>query len=389
MLRSFVVACSAPVPVSGASGASGMRDPAGGLRSRARPGAVLAVALALAAAEGEASGQAGGDPWRDVREYRGAVHCNWEPSEFPFVDIARGDFLGDGQEIGLALWNAEEGRCDIGREDGEGRAVQLGGAGGFWGGAHFPSVCRDPVSGRDHAVLHKSEGQYHDIEIWSLEAGAPKRIYSEGWGDGVNEEGDEWGIDLLVAADGACLWRERQRWFETFKAAMAALRVDRGAGDAEPEAESGPLPQRALAAATVREHLHALRGTARFEGAVYADAAARDSWFVVQILGGPMCDAEGAVLLLDRGTGQWKAIYDVAGGCSKAWYFPMRGMVVAGDRLYAGLCVHCSSWGRYADFGIDLRTNRAEALDWEAEAPGPGDEENPELHDPVAAAFPE
>ena len=383
MFRSFVAALFAPV---------GTQDPAAGLRARARPGIVPALALALAAAEGEASGQAGGDPWRDVREQRGAVHCNWEPSEFPFVDIARGDFLGDGQEIGLALWNTEAG-CDIGREDGEGRATRLdrGGVWAFRGGASFAGVCRDPVSGRDHAVLHMSEGQYHDIAIWSLEAAAPKRLYSEGWGDGVNEEGEAWGIDRLVAADGACLWRERQRKFETFRTAMAALRVDRGAEDgaAEPEAESGPLPQRALAAATVREHLQALHGTARFEGAVYADDDARESWFVVQILGGPMCDAEGAVLLLDRGTGQWKAIYDVAGGCSKAWYFSMRGMVVAGDRLYAGLCVDCSYWGRYADFGIDLRTNRAEALDWEAEAPGPGDEENPELHDPVAAAFPE
>ena len=380
MLRSFVAACFASVPALGAPGA---RKPAAGLRARARPGAVLAVALALAAAEGGASGRAVDDPWRDKREEWGAVNCNWEPSEFPVVDTARGDFLGDGQEIGLALWNTETG-CDIGREDGEGRAVRLGGAGGFYGGAHFAAVCRDPVSGRDHAVLHMSEGQYHDVAIWSLDAAVPKRLYSEGWGDSVY--GDDWGIDLLVAADGACLWRERQRRFETFRTAMTALRVDRGAGDAEPEAESGPLPQRALAAATVREHLRALRGSARFEGAVYADDAARESWFVVQVLGGPMCDAEGAVLLLERRTGQWKAIYDVAGGCSKAWYFPMRGMVVAGDRLYASLCVDCSYWGIYADFEIDLRTNRAE-LDWNAEAPGPGDEENPQLDDPIAAAF--
>lgn len=386
MLRSFVVACFAPVPASGASGASGTRDPAAGLRSRARPGIVLVAALALAAAEGEASGQAGGDPWRDVREERGGwVRCYWDPSESPYLSTARGDFLGNGQEIGLALWNTETG-CDIGREDGEGRAFQIDGRQPYGGAAGFVAVCRDHVSGRDHAILHTSAGQHHNIAIWGLEAGVPKQLYLEGWGDSMS--GDEWGFDLLVAADGACLWRDRQRGFETFKTAMAALRVDRGAGDAEPEAESGPLPQRALAAATVREHLRALRGTARFEGAAYADDAARDSWFVVQILGGPMCDAEGAVLLLDRRTGQWKAIYDVAGGCSKAWYFSMRGMVVAGDRLYAGLCVDCSYWGRYADFGIDLRTNRAEALDWEAE-PGPGDEENPELDDPVAAAFPE
>ena len=46
-------------------------------------------------------------------------------------------------------------------------------------------------------------------------------------------------------------------------------------------------------------------------------------------------------------------------------------------------------WGRRADFGIDLRTDRAGALGREAEAPGPGDRETPELHDPAGAALPE
>ena len=87
-----------------------------------------------------------------------------------------------------------------------------------------------------------------------------------------------------------------------------------------------------------------------------------------------------AALRVDRG----------AGGCSKARLFPVRRTVGLGrPPFYAGLHVKRMYRGRRADLGIDLRTNRAEALGREAEAPGPGDEENPELDDPVAAAFPE
>ncbi len=358
-------------------------------------GAVLAAAL-LAADGGGASGQAEGDPWREARKKVDVVRCDDRPSEYPQVAARRGDFLGGGREVRLALWNVDPG-CRIGRADGEGRSAQLGGVEGDWafvGGAWFVAVCRDPASGRDRAIVHMSQGQYHDIAVWALEPppAPPKLLYDEAWGDSVYGESDEWGIDLLVAADGACLWRERKRRFDAYDAAMAALRIDRGAESEDGEsddARSGPLRWREIAAGEARARLAALRGIARFEGAVYADAAARERWLVVQILGGAFCDAEGAVLLLERKTGRWKSIYDVPTGCSKAWNYPMRGMVVAGDRLYAGLCIDCMYWGSYADFEIDLHALRAVYLDGRADTPGPHDGENPELGDIAADAFPE
>ena len=350
------------------------------------PGAVLALAL-LVADGGLASGRAVTDPHREARMMSETVHCQYSPTEDPRIATLRGDFMGDGREIRLALWNAGPG-CVIGRADTEGRAAGLGGGEGRWvfeGGAEFAGACRDPVSGRDHAIVHMSAGQHHDIAIWAAgpAPAPPERLYIEAWGDGVY---GEWGIDLLVAADGACLWRERKRRFEIYDAAMAALRVDRGveAGDGESDdARDGPLPWRAVSGEVVRAQLTALRGIARFEGAVYADADARESWLVVQILGGPLCDSDGAALLLERETGLWQSIYDVPSGCSKAWNFPMRGMVVAGDRIYAALCFDCRYWGDYANFEIDLRAHRAARLDDGAAAPGPTGEENPEIGDIV------
>ena len=70
----------------------------------------------------------------------------------------------------------------------------------------------------------------------------------------------------------------------------------------------------------------------------------------------------------------------------------MSGMVVAGDRLYAGLCVECSPapwWADYEDFEIDLRTNHATRVDSESDGPRPNSRENPELDDPAAEAFAE
>ena len=359
-------------------------------------GAVLASALLSAGGVG-ASGQAEGDPWREAREEVGMVVCWYFPPEDPpQIATLRGDFLGDGREVGLALWNVDPG-CRIGRADGEGRSAQLVSGKDAWpfdGFAKFVSACRDPVSGRDRAIVHGSSGHYHAIAIWAMEPPPtpPEPLYTEAWGSSVYGESGRWGIDLLVAADGACLWRERKRRFDAYDAAMTALRIDRGAESEDGEsddARSGPLPWREIAAEEARARLAALRGIARFEGAVYADAAARERWLVVQILGGAFCDAEGAVLLLERETGRWKSIYDVPTGCSKAWNYPMRGMVVAGDRLYAGLCIDCMYWGSYADFEIDLRALRAVYLDGSADAPGPHEGENPELGDIAADVFPE
>ena len=144
----------------------------------------------------------------------------------------------------------------------------------------------------------------------------------------------------MVADDGACLWRDLRRARETYRAAITALQAHR------------------LDAAAVRKWLAALRDAgAEFEGAGYANAAARRSWGIVQITGSEACgETGGVVLALDRKAGTWRSI--VPPGCAKVLYFRMRDMVVDGDRLYAALCVDCSHWGGYGDFAIDLRTGR-------------------------------
>ena len=244
-------------------------------------------------------------------------------------------------------------------------------------GATIVGICRDASTGRDHAVVHSSAGQYHDIQVWAAgpgpAAGPPLMLYSEAWGEGVY---GEWGLDLLIAADGTCRWRERQEDSQTFKAAMAALRI--GASPDANLSEFG-LPTRLVPAAAVRRWLTALKGAAALEGAVYADDAGRTAWLVVQVLGWELCNAEGVVLLFDRRRQLWRTIYDVPSGCSKQLNYPMGRMVVKGDRLFASLCYSCIYWGDRRDYVIDLYTFHAAALDWRDRPVLPDGHANPEL----------
>ena len=245
--------------------------------------------------------------------------------------------------------------------------------------ASFEGVCRDPETGLDHAIVLKGSGQYFDIQIWSVDSasGNPILLHSEGWGDSVYPPGYEWGLDLLMAKDGACRWRERQDADKSFKAGMAALRIGTTVEANEREID---LPTRPLPAAAVRHWLAALKNAATFEGAVYADGLGRDSWLVVQVLGKTLCDAPGVVLVLDRRAGSWRTIYDVPSGCSKTLNYPLRGMVVKGDRLFASICKECDSWGLYNDYAIDLRSYRATFLDSRNGELGSYDDENPIIH---------
>ena len=118
---------------------------------------------------------------------------------------------------------------------------------------------------------------------------------------------------------------------------------------------------------------------ARFEGVRYADEATRESWAVIQVLGTRLDEAPGVVLVLDRARNEWRALYEVLSGGSKRLNFPMYNMVMSGDKLYATLCTHCSSWGNYDDFEINLRTHRATRL---ATAPETGGRRRRKPNDP-------
>ena len=308
--------------------------------------------------------------------------------------VARGAFRRDGEPTRLLLSGGERVGCRIRHEGGRLPGKIRADA------ARFVTVCRDAASGRDHAVLHWSAGQHHAVEVWAAdpETGNPERLYDEAWGDDApTEPGAVWGTTgTLVGADGACLWRASLEARGTVKAALSALRIgeEAGLGGGEP-GRTFALPTRAVPAETVRRWLTALEAAAApegagyiaaLEGAVYADDAARESWRVVQVLAQTMYEAEGAVLLLDRRQGAWRTIYDVPSGGTKTLSFPMRGMTVKGDRLFASVCVYCEDWGEYRFFEIDLRRNRATLLGWEPESDYA---ENPPIHDVRRAIFSE
>ena len=246
-------------------------------------------------------------------------------------------------------------------------------------GAYLAGVCRDAETGRDHAMVHASAGQHSDIQVWAVDStfGPPLMRHSEAWGDHVYQAGEEWGLDLLVETDGTCRWRERQDALQSFKAAMAALSIG---ASVDADRNEFDLPTRPVPAETVRRWLPVLEETATLEGAVYADDAGRMAWLVVQVLGKSLCDAEGVVLLFDRQRQSWQTIYDVQSGCSNSLNFPMRGMVVEGDQLFASLCRQCDGWGDYRDYAIDLHTFRAAALDPGVGPALPAGHENPLIH---------
>ena len=352
------------------------------------PAAFCAAAL-LASGDGVADGErmVATPLSLNERKTTDPVVC-YDMEAFPGRMVLRGNFSGDGRRSGLVLWNSDgDSGCAIGREVSGSQSVFVGRE---WSYAKFALGCRDSVTGRDHAIVHVSGGQFHEIQVWTADPDdtIPVPVYREAWGDAVYEyPGDEWGRDRLVAGDGTCLWRDLKSAREVYRKAMVALQVGKGYGSLN----NGPdvLWSRKLDAATVRRWFVALRNAeAVFEGATYADPAARRSWGIVQVTNSEACGGTGgAVLTLDRRTGAWRSIYDILPGCSKVLYFGMREMVVDGDLLYARLCTDCMYWGDWANFVIDLRSGRTVPLDLNAEIPEPSEGGNPQIRDPVAEFF--
>lgn len=277
--------------------------------------------------------------------------------------VSLGNFTsrGAGGRTRLILSNNEDEGCMILHESGGEPATILDDS------ASFEAICHDPASGLDHAVMLTAAGNiYSSIGIWAVDTatGTPKAIYNEAWrSDGRLGDVEGWGLDLLVAADGTCLWRERQAARETVDAGMSALRIGEKF-HIETETATA-LRSRAVPAAIAHKWLRYLEASgARLEGAVYANDVGKESWRVIQVLGTTVCDAEGVVLVLDRRNRSWRTIYDVPSGCSKELNFPMRGMTVKGSRLFASICSGtCDGLGDYQDFIIELDTDLATPLD--------------------------
>ena len=262
----------------------------------------------------------------------------------------------------------------------------------------FRGLCSDPVTGLDHAMFYRSPGAASRTSVVSMYYDPASGTLVEGFSDEADPDFHEHVTPAMQkasprtntsgrAADGTCRWRNKKEAHETLESAMSALRIGKS-----PDLGDGPLPRtfalpvRTLPTRTVHRWLTALEGIAVFEGAVYADNAARDSWFIVQAMGATPWANGGVVLLLDRREGTWRTIYDLPEGNSMSMSFPMRRMVVKGDRLFAAICTMCEGygWGGYSTLAIDLRTHRATVLRGAASAP---EEDNPPIRD-IHAALP-
>ena len=238
--------------------------------------------------------------------------------------------------------------------------------------AVFEGVCRDPVTGRDWAMIYRAAGQHADLGFWSVdpETGVLELEYEEPW-TVWGLEGEQLGE---VVADGACRARARQDGQALLLDAVSALRSGTWGDREEPDEKQFDIPvgtsvelsTRVIPGEEVRRWLLALSAVrpavVTFEGAHYADEASRESWTVIQVLGTRLHDAPGIVLVLDRTRNEWRALYEVLSGGSKRLSFPMLRMVVKGGKLLASLCTYCSWWGQNDHFEIDLRTHRATRL---------------------------
>ena len=303
----------------------------------------------------------------------------------PDAETIRGFFITPERktQLHLVTTGSDDG-CRLRHDDGPTSDVLS------WDAAMIVGVCRDPVTGRDWAMVYRAAGQYADLGFWSVDpvTRAVEREYEETWTVWGLEEGQY----REVVADGACRARERRAGQALLHEAMLALRTGDASGPEERDEKEFDIPvgaslelrTRAVPEEEVRRWLLDLSSArplvARFEGARYADEATRESWAVIQALGTRLDEASGVVLVLDRARNEWRALYEVLSGGSKRLNFPMYNMVMSGDKLYATLCTHCSSWGNYDDFEINLRTHRATRL---ATAPETGvdDEGNRTIHD--------
>ena len=272
--------------------------------------------------------------------------------------------------------------CFLQHEDGP-----LSRAGGYWTG--LAGRCHDPVSGRDHVIVSKTDGGSGSIpsnQYWSVQPDTKQMRLEYEQGVLIDKEAERvpW-PQSLVGADGQCRWRQYSAARGVFHSAIAALRVGTVLLALDLEAgETLTPPTRPLPAAVVRHWLHELHthtpAFATFETARDSGESHTQSWRVLQILGRQLCNAEGVVLLQDMRSGQWRSIYDVPSGCQKSLNFPLLDMRITGDTLFAKFCTECSWWGDYGEFTLDLPTNRITRLE-EEEVPW---EENIPIPDPLA-----
>ena len=260
----------------------------------------------------------------------------------------------------------EEGRLRCFLQHEAGPLSQVGGLLGQKPG--FVGRCRDPISGRDHAISSITLGGASALSYLEYRSVQPdtEQVIFEYRQERFIGEGDGVELQPLIGAGGQCVWRPRKAARTLFDNTIETLRA--GIEELDDEAlalavgETRTLPTRPLPGDVVRHWLYALHtqapAFATFETARYSDESHPQPWRILQILGRQLCGAPGVVLLQDTRSGQWRSIYAVPSGCSKSLNFPLRDMAITGDTLFAKFCTDCIFWGQYGTFMLDLPTNR-------------------------------
>ena len=134
----------------------------------------------------------------------------------PDGETIRGFFVTPERKTRVHLVsNGSDGGCRL-RHDGGPASEPLS----WTDAAMFVGVCRDPVTGRDWALVYRAAGQHADLGFWSVDpvTRSIEREYEEAW--------TVWGLEEdqhgEVVAGGACRARERKAGGESRHAPCGA-----------------------------------------------------------------------------------------------------------------------------------------------------------------------
>ena len=243
----------------------------------------------------------------------------------------------------------------------------------FYSESTSAETCRDPVSGLDHLIVVTWLGGKNMPEFNYLYLDSDNHMMRLAYSrmavhdsEHVDVEYDDPDEDDTERDDATCTWRTQAETEANRAQAFTALGgVDNPSffdEDSDHIPDSFIFPTRALSGEIVHEQLGILASAPKEERVTF-QLAGSELWRVLQLTS-PRYD-RSVVLVQDRATANWKAIYDFdGGGAAEA---RMGGVFVEGDKLFAQLCYECyrstAASGDRIWVSIELKTSRAVVID--------------------------
>lgn len=225
---------------------------------------------------------------------------------------------------------------------------------------NFLGLCRDPLSGLDHAIFSRWNGgnatsssrvafMYYNAANGLLDDGFVK------YGEGIHASD--------IDASGKCRWREKEKALETYKKVLATLQVNKITQLVYTDEKHIVLPTRVIPSSVVESSLSTLRGLPNGIVSVFnAKDRQEDGWrslkskrWEIVFVSGALDKYpynQGVVLVQDKQRQEWRSIYD----CS-SMSFPK----IQDNTLYAefGDCDRDDK-GSTGFFEVDLLTYEVE-----------------------------